>query len=141
MTETVLDIVKGKIQRFLGEMVGTYEVGPDFYRVRYESTALMIRPFAQQEKRVMVHFSCVILREMPFHPNLWKRIAELNKEFMFGKAAYYPDDKLLTWDHFLLGDFMDKEEFTSACSMMVMTANDLDDMLQREFGGKKFTDA
>jgi len=141
MTEPILDTVKGKIQRYLGEMVGTYEVGPTFYRVRYESTALMIRPFVWQEKRVMVNFSCILLREMAFHANLWKRIAELNRDFMFGKAAYYPEDKILTWEHFLLGDFLDKDEFTSACSLMVMTANELDDKLQQEFGGKKFTDA
>jgi hypothetical protein len=141
MTESMLDTVKAKIQRFLGELVNTYEVGPDFYRVRYDSTALMIRPFVWQEKHVMVSFSCMVLREMPFHANLWKRIAEMNKDFLFGKAVYYAESKILVWEHYLLGDFMDKDEFMSACSLMVMTANDLDDKLQKEFGGKKFSDA
>ncbi len=141
MSENILDTVKTKIQRFLGEMVNTYEVGPDFYRIRYESTALMVRPFVWQEKRVMVNFSCMVLREVPFHPNLWKRIAELNGAYLFGKAVYYADNKLLTWEHYLLGDYMDKDEFLSACSLMATTANDLDDKLQKEFGGKKFNDA
>jgi hypothetical protein len=40
-----LELVRQKIEKYLTELYGTYEKGPDFFRIRHKSTAIIISTF------------------------------------------------------------------------------------------------
>ena len=46
----------------------------------------------------------------------------------------------MTFEHTLLGDFLDPMELESAVGMLFVTADKLDEIVHDRFGGKRFTD-
>ena len=135
-----LEIVREKIDRYLGEIVTSYEKGADFYRFRYETTAVIVVPMLWAETHVMIRIAAMVLQDLDPQPKLWERIAQANNQYMVGKLCYWPDDRLLTLEYYIFGDYLDREELATALKLIAITADELDEKLQAEFGGKRFVD-
>lgn len=137
---TKLEVVKGKVEQYLGELYGTYEKGPNFYRIRHQSTAVIISVFDWINNLVLVQVQALVLRDVEETGALYIAMGDINKQYFFGKLNYFSQDKSLVFEHFLLGDYLDKEELNSAVLSLAFIADKIDDELKEKFGGKRFVD-
>jgi hypothetical protein len=98
------------------------------------------------EPRSLVRISSPILRAVPPSPALYEYLAREAPRNWFGNIAVWDDEEAkgmlsLTFGHTLLGDYLDEEELRAALYSILGTADELDDLLQKRFGGKRWTDA
>ena len=98
------------------------------------------------EPRSLVRVSSPILRGVKPAPALYEYIAREAPRLWFGNIAVWDDEESpgmvsLTLGHTLLGDYLDEEELRSAMFGVLNSADELDDVLQKRFGGKRWVDA
>ncbi len=137
--EEKMQAFKQMLEMYLQEIVGPFEKGQDFYRIPYESTAIILIPL-EWGPRILLRVAAVILKEITGDPELDKTLSELNREYLFGKFNYYPDSNVIFIEHYLLGDYLDKEELAVTLRALALTADEVDDQLKEKFGGKRFID-
>jgi hypothetical protein len=134
-------LVKSKIQQILMDNKLTVTLTPNGFNVPFDSTAVIINVL-EQETRTLVMMYVPVLREVPATPELFKYIAIEGQQYYFGSLRYLPDVEqgLVSFEQTLLGDYLDSDELMSALAALASTGNDLDDELQKRFGGKRFVD-
>jgi len=112
------------------------------------STAVFFS-FSEQEfdektpTQTFVHITAPMLREIPASEELYKWVAINGTGFRIGCVeAFENEDKtvFLRYKYVLLADFLDEDELSTAMWTVLATADDLDDELQKQFGGKRFVD-
>jgi hypothetical protein len=97
------------------------------------------------EPRTLVRVSSPILRGVTPTPALYEYIAREAPRMWFGSIVLWDDAESpgtvsLTLGHTLLGDFLDEEELRSALFNVLSSADELDDVLQKRFGGKRWVE-
>jgi hypothetical protein len=97
------------------------------------------------EPRSLVRVSSPILRGVTPTPALYEYLAREAPRLYFGSIAVWDDEEekgklALTLGHTLLGDYLDEEELKAALFGVLGSADDLDDQLQKRFGGKRWVD-
>jgi hypothetical protein len=81
-----------------------------------------------------------LLLEVKETPEVFEHIALHADDYIFGHLnAHRTDDGLtILLNHSLLGDYLDEDELMRAAVLMVSVADDLDDELKTQFGGRRF---
>ena len=97
------------------------------------------------EPRSLVRISSPLLREVKPTPALYEYLAREAPQLWFGNIAVWDDKESpgtvsLTMGHTLLGDYLDEEELRASLFNVLHSADDLDDVLQKRFGGKRWVD-
>ncbi len=135
------DNVYNKVRDILMDMGAPVTLIPDGFQVAFESTAINL-VIVDQEDRVLVQMYVPVLRELPATPQMFEYVATEGQGYFFGNLHYIPsvDDGLLVFEHTLLGDYLDPDELQTALVALANTGNDLDDDLQKRFGGKRYVD-
>lgn len=142
-----------KVQRLLTGPMGL-EIGMkgDVFSVRFTdaSTAVYLRirdwgKTSDGEPRSLVVVSAPILREVPATPALFEWVARTGGSRWFGHVEVY-DDKVqgqvqLHFSHTLLGDYLDEKELSTVLWAVLGAADEWDDQLRTQFGGKRWSDA
>ena len=94
--------------------------------------------------RSLVYLWSPLGREVKQSPELYEWAATEGRQKWFGGVAVQKskegDTAFVTYDHTLLGNFVDPDELYSAIYMVGWTADDLDDVVTTKFGGKRYTD-
>lgn len=98
------------------------------------------------EPRTLVRISSPMLRGVKPTPALYEYIARETPRLWFGSIAVWDDEEStgmlsLTLGHTLLGDYLDEEELRAAMFGVLNSADELDDVLQKRFGGKRWVDS
>ena len=92
----------------------------------------------------LVHLWAPIGREIPATPEFFRWAATEAQGYRFGATIVYEnEDKTqcsAVFAHSLLADFLDPGELENAIWMVAGTADDLDDKIHDQFGGKRWTD-
>lgn len=142
-------LVRDKIQRILvDEMELDVRLISEGFQVPYASTAVNIRVVEQGDgdaSRVLIKMWAPVLRNVNESAEVFRWIAVEGAVYTFGHACWNPDPQrpgvgMISFDHTLLGDYLDSEEMTTAIVALALTADDLDDGLQPRFGGQRFID-
>lgn len=138
---TDAQLVRNKIQQILMDQELMVTLLPDGFQVPFDTTAVNISVL-EQETRTLVMMFVPVLREVPPSPELFKYIAIEGQQYFFGHLRYVPDvdQGLLSFEQTLLGDYLDSDELMSSLAALANTGNELDEELQRRFGGKRFID-
>ena len=102
-------------------------------------------PNKDGEPRSLVNISSPILWSVPPTPQLFEWIAREGGRYYFGHVTAADDIRdqgkvFLSMNHTLLGDYIDEEELASSMYAVLNTADQLDDELQKRFGGKRWSD-
>ncbi|MEY4942928.1 MAG: hypothetical protein RL254_1109 [Planctomycetota bacterium] len=93
--------------------------------------------------QTFVHITAPMLRDIPASEELYKWVAVNGTGFRIGCVeAFENEDKtvFLHYKYVLLADFLDEDELSTAMWTVLFTADNLDDELQKQFGGKRFVD-
>lgn len=134
--------VREKVQRFLADSFGTVQVTADGeLSIRHESARVLVNCWTHgDDAAVFVNITCPVLFQVKETPALFEYIATHADDKVFGHlhARRFDDGISVFNSHTLLGDYLDQQELESACLVVLMTANELDDELQAQFGGTRF---
>jgi hypothetical protein len=133
------DLVYNKVRDMLLERGLSVQLIEGGFQVPNESTAVNIR-ILPQESRTLIQLFVPLLRELPASPELFEYIATEGQDYFFGTMHYVREASLLVFEHTLLGDYLDADELHETLDALAITGNDLDEDLQKRFGGKRFVD-
>jgi hypothetical protein len=89
---------------------------------------------------VWITFLVPVLWDVPISNELYRYVALHADDYMIGHLSAFENDRgsaNLFLSHSLLGDYLDEEELVSTIVMTLGTGDDLDDELQRQFGGRR----
>ncbi len=134
--------LKLKCLEWLADIAGGYEVdkvADAFFRLGSTRINLFFRPFGDEQTIVSVFV--YLLWKVPKTPELMEYVAFNSANHYFGSIQLSPDgddDEKVTvlFDHSLLGDYIDYEEFKEAALGVGAVADRLDTELQQRFGGE-----
>ena len=142
-----------KVQRILtGPMKLRIQLQGTTMYVQFSDTSTQVSisvsdwgPGRDGEPRSLVNLSSPILWAVPKTPELFEWVAREGGRYYFGHVMAADDVResgriFLSMNHTLLGDYIDEEELASALYAVLNTADQLDDELQKRFGGKRWTD-
>lgn len=148
-------VVRDKVNRFAKEVFNSVNLDDDGDLVIfYKSTALQVVTFdsgaeSEKERRelgigtIFVRVSATLLFEVKGSKDLFEFIATEGQEYDIGsmKASKGEDGTYtITMQETMVGDTLDPVELKTALLSIAMTADELDDELQRRFGGTRVGD-
>jgi hypothetical protein len=93
--------------------------------------------------QAFVYITAPILRQVPPSNELYKWIAVQGTGFRLGCVEAFENEDgtlFLRYKYVLLADFLDEDELSTAMWSVLHTANELDDILQKEHGGRRWVD-
>lgn len=142
--EALVRSVTEKVQNWLREDIGGFQVdGSGSMSFRVGSTRVFVDVMPWSEEKTVIRITASLLAEIPRTPELIEWVALEGANYIFGsvRIGSDPDDADLmnaVFAHNLLGDYIDKEEFSDALRAVAITADGLDTELESKFGGTKF---
>ena len=142
-----------KVQRLLtGPMALQIQLMGDFIRVTFtdSSTAVHLRivdwgTTKDGEPRTLVRISAPVLYGVKPEPALYEYLVREAPQKWFGSIIVADDANsagmlVVSMVHTLLGDYLDEDELGAAMYGVLGAADELDDTLQKRFGGKRWID-
>ncbi len=144
-----VDATSAKVQRMLAAGFNDVRLRKDGFAVPYGSTEVIIEvrdwgTDSKGEQQTLVYMWAPLGRDVTITPELYQWAATDGQASYFGSVRVLPGDDgktaLVTFEHTLLGDFLDPMELESAVGMLYFTADKLDDIVHDKFGGKRYTD-
>ena len=138
MSNTVA-VTKEKVQRYLTDFLGSVSIDRDGdFHVRSGSTMVFLRvvPFGETES--VVNIFAPTNRGVPESAELYKYIA--TRRFYFGSLSAAAKDGAVnvSFQHNLLGEYLDPDELRTALKGVAISADALDDEIKSSFGGVRF---
>jgi hypothetical protein len=97
-----------------------------------------VRPFLGES--TIVRVASPVLSRIELSPELALRALEITSGTQLGHFSYLPERQELWFEHTLLGDALDPEEFQLAVDTVARIADGEDDDLARRFGGLRYAD-
>ncbi len=128
--------LRTKIESWLKEIVGGYEVRENYYVVRLGSARINIFLYDLTEKYTMVAITSITNVDLDLTPELAKFLVTENAQMLFGSFSYDSNNRYVLLTHQLLGNFLDKEEFRTALNYVAYIVDGYDDKIKTQFGGK-----
>ena len=143
------DTVKGKVQRILADELGSVEIDRDGdFIVKHESAIVFVSVAAFNDKEdsdIVVRCFAPMVTGVPLTPEVFRWVAVEGQRFTFGSCYIRPEENSANgWIYFrysIVGNDLDSNELLSAVYRTAFTANDFDDKLKEQFGGKLFTES
>jgi hypothetical protein len=145
-----VDVISAKVQRMLTAEFNDIRLTKDGgFSLPMGSTTVFVEikewtADKDSNPRSLVYLWCPVAREVPISPELFEWAATEGRKSWFGGVVVQKNQDgktaFVTFDHTLLGNFLDPDELSSAAYMVGWTADDLDDVVTTKFGGKRYTD-
>ena len=137
-----------KVQRILTAEFTNIMLAEKGFSIEYGSTRVFIEirewtPDDEGNPRSTVYVWAIVARQVKPTPELYHWAATKGQQMLFGGVTVIDADDgtcFVQFDNTLLGDFLDPLELTTAVYTVTLTADDLDEFVHTEFGGKRYTD-
>lgn len=136
-------VVKDKVQTYLRELVGSYEVDSDGDYTFRDGSARLFISVQELKERSFVHVYSILAVDIPETAALYEFVATRAGDFRYGSLFVRKQDDgavRVVFDHSLLADFLDPDELKMAVALIAGTADELDTEIVNRFGGKTFHD-
>lgn len=138
--------VRSKVQRILmGEFGSVRTLANDDFVLENESAVGFVRVIDWGDGDTIVKVYSPMLSDVTISPALYEWVATEGQQRWFAHARVFPDQEnpkvgLLAWEYDLLGNFLDADELLHCVGQVMVGANNLDDELQKQFGGRRGKD-
>lgn len=136
--------VRGKVQQWLAEELSSVVIGTpgenDFeFAVESTFVRVVVRPFRDGS---VIEVSSPVLFDAPITTELKDHVLMTTGTWVFGGFNYFEDEggANVVFQHSILGDYVDKEEFMNSLVAVAATAEGLDDDFKERFGGRRAVD-
>jgi len=136
--------VRERVQQWLAEEFGGITIGmpgTNDFEMRIDSTfvRVVVRSFRDH---AIIEITAPILFDVPITSEFKDYVALNTGLWVLGGFHYFEDEggANLIFQHTILGDYVDKEELLASLMAVGATAEQLDDELLGQFGGRRSLD-
>ena len=138
--------VKEKVRRILTDHFGSVRVNRDgvvFFE--NESAIGIVEVVDWGDGDTIVKVQSPLLRDVDLTPEVFRWVAVEGQQKWFAHArvsvdADNPRKGAILWEYDILGNALDPEELMHCVGAVMAVANEIDDDLQKRFGGRKGSD-
>lgn len=141
-----IEEIRSKVQRMLIEQLGSVRVGADgYFLLENESAEGWVSVVDWGDGDFIVKVVSPLLRDVELTHELFEWVAVDGQCKWFAHARIIRNDQkpthgLLLWEYDLLGNYLDADELAYTVRAVMIGSNDLDDDLQKRFGGLRGRD-
>lgn len=133
-----------KVQSYLMEILGRVELdkqGRFTFPCRSTRVFVDVRPWMERSTVVALYAYTNI--DVPVSNDLYRFVASNSNRWLLGRLGLRERDgkALVVFDHNLMGDHLELEDLRSAALCIAFTADEIDDEIKRQFGGRVFHEA
>lgn len=133
---------RARVQQYLTQNFGNVNIDANGnYSLRNGSTRIFVSIRSHDDDNwTWVSLQIPVLLQIEEDPAVFEYIALHSDDYIFGHlgASRTEDGLMIMYSHSLLGDYLDEEELGRAVAGMLYVADQLDDELERQFGGTRF---
>jgi len=134
-----LATLRSTIAKYLQESFGGFlRDQNDNFILMAGSARVIVAPLDWVEEQTLVKIISPVNKDGEPADELAKYLIAENMRLIFGKFSVEPTERMVFYEHTLLGDFLNRKELEVAVKAIVSTADKYDDEIQARFGGKKF---
>lgn len=134
-------VTVARIEQTLAGSPAFTRVEPRFYVIRQGSAYVYIHVLPWEPDRALVRLVAQLARDVEMTPDLAIKLLRLNAGLRFGAFGYVPQGSCVVFGHTLLGgETLDAEEITTAVRDLSILADEFDDRIVEEAGGKRMQD-
>jgi hypothetical protein len=138
--ENAVNITVARLEETLAGSPAFTRVEPRFYVVR-QGTAYVYIHVLPWGERALVRLVAQLARDVDMTPDLAIKLLRLNARLRFGAFGYVREGSCVVFGHTLLGgETLDAEEITTTLHDLSMLADEFDDFIVEEAGGKRMQD-
>jgi len=109
------------------------------YSLRFASARVLVG-FTALGEQTVIALRAPVLHDVSMEDGFsaaLHALNQLNRSTHFGKWALYEDERVIVVEYDLLGDHLQELELMTALMTLARLADQQDDVLQGEFGGRK----
>ncbi len=129
------------IEETLGSSSAFKQIDDNLYIVKQGSAYVMIHVVPWVPSRAVVRCVAQMVTGLDMDGQLAMKLLAMNSVLRFGSFAYVPEDKVLLFEHSILGgETLDPEELVAAVTDVAVIADDWDDRVIAEYGGRTMED-
>jgi hypothetical protein len=134
-------VTVARIEQTLANSPAFTRVEPRFYVIRQGSAYVYIHVLPWEPDRALVRLVAQLAGGVEMTPDLAIKLLRLNAGLRFGAFGYVPQGSCVVFGHTLLGgETLDPEEITTAVRDLSILADEFDDKIVEEAGGKRMQD-
>jgi hypothetical protein len=134
-------VTVARIEETLAASPAFTRVEPRFYLVRQGSAYVYVHVLDWEPERALVRLVAQLARGVEMTPDLAIKLLRLNARLRFGAFGYVSQGSCVVLVHTLLGgDTLDPDEINTALRDLSMLADEFDDRIVEEAGGKRMQD-
>lgn len=144
-----VEATTSRVQRILVDKFTGVSLTKTGFCVEHGSTAAFVdvRDWGEDpdgNPETLVRVGSPVGRDIAGTPELFKWVATEGQQQFFGGIRAMEQENgswFLMLEHTLLGDFLDPAELETAVTFVLLAADDLDEKVRSQFGGKRYVDA
>jgi hypothetical protein len=138
---TAVRVTNARIEQTLANSPAFVRIEPRFYVVRQGTAYVYILVMPWEPDRAIVRLVSQLARGVEMTPDLAIKLLRLNARLRFGAFGYVPQGHCVVFSHTLLGgETLDPVEIETAVRDISMLADEFDDRIVEEAGGKRMQD-
>jgi hypothetical protein len=128
------------IEQLLTEQELAYDVDKDGdIALQQGSTRVFLRAMDLTEEHTLVKiFAPVSVEISRFNADVGQALLEANASLVFGKFSLDTENRVIWFEHMLLGKHLDAETLLVGIGMIASTADDYDETVSNMAGGRRF---
>jgi hypothetical protein len=139
--ENAVRVTVARLEETLAGSPAFTRVEPRFYVVRQGTAYVYIHVLPWGPERALVRLVAQLARDVEMTPDLAIKLLRLNARLRFGAFGYVREGSCVVFGHTLLGgETLDAEEITTTLHDLSMLADEFDDFIVEEAGGKRMQD-
>lgn len=134
-TKAVADL-RALVRKYLDEIGLNYlRDADDDFVVPVGEIMIVLMPREWVEDQTVVVVAANIVENANLDESVYQYVNERNTEILFGKMAAYMDQKVVRFEHPLLGDFLNRAELEAAVKVVGATSLNFHDEVKKRWGG------
>ncbi|HVY49781.1 MAG TPA: YbjN domain-containing protein [Minicystis sp.] len=134
-------VTVARLEQTLAGSPAFARIEPRFYVVRQGTAYVFIHVLPWEPDRALVRLVAQLARDVDMTPDLAIKLLRLNARLRFGAFGYVREGSCVVFVHTLLGgETLDADEITTALYDLSVIADEFDDRIVEEAGGKRMQD-
>ncbi|MGN6380523.1 MAG: T3SS (YopN, CesT) and YbjN peptide-binding chaperone 1 [Gaiellales bacterium] len=136
-----VDATTKRVEHMLQHRYGGFEYHPAWgFHGGFGSARVFVDVLPVLDDSTAVRASSPVVSDVELSDELALHLLELTGTRPFGGFLYIPSRREVWFQHAILGDDLDEDELDTAIDVVAAVADDSDDVLVGEFGGRRYAD-
>jgi hypothetical protein len=129
------------VHHLLDSDYGGFQHHPDWgFHASFGSAHVFVDVLPVLDDSTAVRASAPVVSDVELSDQLALHLLELSAREPFGSFLYLPARREVWFQHVILGDDLDKVEFDAVVDLVSSIADQSDDDLVAQFGGRRYAD-